>query len=109
MIRAGTLRHQIIIKKKQESLNEYNEPIKTRVPYLTTRAKVKPIKGTETYINHEIHSDLTHLITLRYHEGITPLQRVIYGDRVLEILSVIDVDERHRAIQILAKEDADDG
>ena len=43
-------------------------------------------------------------VTIRYREGIKSKMRVAIGSRILEIVSVIDVDERHRQLDLLCEE-----
>ncbi len=49
-------------------------------------------------------ADVTHRITLRYMSGITPKMRVNYNSRIFDILSVINVGERNRELQLMCRE-----
>jgi len=47
---------------------------------------------------------LTHMIEMRYLAGVQPKMRVLYGSRVMDIESAIDVGERHREMQLMVTE-----
>lgn len=46
----------------------------------------------------------THEVWLRWRGDVTSEMRFVLGSRVLEITSVVDVDERHRWLKCLATE-----
>lgn len=53
----------------------------------------------------QINNEVTHILSMRYLAGFTPVRhRLTLDGRVLEILSVIDVEERHREMQVHCKE-----
>ena len=45
-----------------------------------------------------------HRFTVRYRDGVTAATRVVYSDRVFDVTSVVDPDERHETLEILADE-----
>ena len=47
---------------------------------------------------------MTHRVLLRYMAGIETEMRIRYGKRILEIVSVRDVNERHEYLQLLCRE-----
>lgn len=53
------------------------------------------VLGTEAIQAGQVLANVTHRIRLRYREGITPWMTVTCNGRTFQILSVIDVDERH--------------
>jgi len=108
MIRAGTLKHKIVIQSFSSTINEYREEIKSWSDYLTTKASIKPLKGTETYYSTQLHATATHLITFRFQEQITPVMRVKFNDRIFKITSVINVDELSHTTQLIVEEVLDD-
>jgi len=70
----------------------------------TVWAAVADLSGKEYFQAASMQSEVTTRIKIRYRKEITPSMRVLYGDRVFNILSVIDKDERHRVIELLCKE-----
>ena len=55
------------------------------------------------YIRLEQRNDEFRII-IRYLSGIVPKMRVKYGSRIFDILSVINVSERNRELQLMCRE-----
>jgi SPP1 family predicted phage head-tail adaptor len=67
-------------------------------------ASISPIFGKEYWQAEEVQSKTTTKIELDYIDGINRNMQVIYGTRTFEILTVIDVKEMHRTLQLMCKE-----
>lgn len=72
--------------------------------FATLYAHVEPLSGRELFQAQQINDQLTHRITVRYYPGVLSAMRVKYGTRIFIIESIIDVDERHREIQLMTRE-----
>lgn len=70
----------------------------------TTWAHVEPLEGNERLRAMQVSPRLSHRITMRYRPGVTSAMRVLYGARVFGLRSVIDPDERHERLVLLAEE-----
>jgi head-tail adaptor len=51
----------------------------------------------------------THLVRMRFHPGVTVQTRITFGDRVFEVQSVTNVDERNIALILICGELVQDG
>jgi len=60
--------------------------------------------GAEYFSAAQINADITHRLTIRYVPGIKPEQTIVCGTRKFNIIAAVDVDERHRDMEIMAKE-----
>jgi SPP1 family predicted phage head-tail adaptor len=70
-------------------------------------AHVKPLSGKELVVAKQIKAEISHQVTLRYcgdSDPISPKDRLVYNGRILNIETVIDVDELHYAYQCLCTE-----
>ena len=106
-MRAGTLRETIVVQNFTELQDSYGEPIKTWGTYVTRRAAVEPMNGTEKWAGNERLSEATHRIRIRYDttaKDITTEMRVSYDSRIFDITSVSNVTTRDREIHIMAVE-----
>jgi SPP1 family predicted phage head-tail adaptor len=65
---------------------------------------VQPISGEERVEADVLTGRLTHAVWLRYRNGVTPAMRFLFGDRILEIRAVIEVDGRRRRLKCLCLE-----
>ena len=68
------------------------------------RASVVPMAGDESELADQQVGTVTHEVTMRYHGGESPKDRIIHGGRTLEIRRVIDVDERRKKVVCLCSE-----
>ena len=103
-MRAGRLRHRVTIQNYTESQNTFGETTKTWADYATIWAAIEPVKGREFWESQQVNAEITTKITMRYLAGVKPKMRVLDDNRIFEIDSVINVDERNRELQLLVKE-----
>ena len=95
----GELKHRITFQV--QDLEQEDEVWKD---ILSTWANINPISGKEYYSAETINSDLTHKIRLRYRRGITPDMRILYKDRIFNIVSVINEYEKNAILQLMCRE-----
>ena len=95
----GKLNHRITfqIQNLDSEIEEWNDIV-------TTWASINPISGREYYQAETINSDLTHKVRLRYRKGITPDMRILYKDRIFNIVSVINEYEKNAILQLMCRE-----
>lgn len=70
-------------------------------------AKIRPAGGREYLNGEKVDASISHVVTLRYLEGVTPRMRLVtaIGSRVLRIASVINVDEADEMLQLQCVEE----
>lgn len=88
-MRAGELRHRVTIQQATTSRDEFGAEVQTWADVATVWAKVETTAGDETIDAARASASLTHTITIRNRTGLLPTQRVLWGERVLEIGSVV--------------------
>lgn len=103
-MRAGQLRHRVTIQQFTQTQNEYGEIVEGWTTFATVWAAVEPLRGREFWDAQQLNAEVTARIRLRYLSGVGPTMRVVYDGRTFEVDSVIDVDERHRELQLMCKE-----
>jgi SPP1 family predicted phage head-tail adaptor len=104
-IQSSELRHRVVIEANQPlQRSGSGAPVPKWQPLCTRWAAIAPQAGREFWAAKQMHSELTHLIKLRGPLELQPTMRVRFGDRVFDILSVIDVEERHTEIRLVCKE-----
>ena len=77
----------------QISLNEY-----------AVWANVSPMSGHEYEESQKLRAETTYKITTRYFPNITEDMKVMFGLKVLDIVSVLNIGENNTELQIVAKE-----
>ena len=65
---------------------------------------VVPMSGREYEESQKLRTETTYKIFTRYFYGITPEMHILYNNREFEIVSVLDLNERHTELQIIAAE-----
>ena len=67
-------------------------------------AFITPTTGREYEESQKIRAETTYKISTRYFRGINSTHRILYNNREFEIVSVLDLNERHEELQIIAAE-----
>ena len=70
---------------------------------ITVWAAFHPLKGREYLQAAAMQYESLVRFHIRYRKGITTDMRILYDNRIFEIQAVIDVDGRHRELQLMAK------
>lgn len=106
-MQAGRLRNLITIQQRtltQDSLGGSVETWSTLAA--SVPADVRMVGQGERYVasaDQEV-ALVTHRVRLRYRSDVTPLNRIIYGSRVLDIESAVDPDGRRRTLVLTCSE-----
>lgn len=102
---AGRLDRLISIRQTVSTARSTDgEPLKTISTVLTDIwANVRPISAREFFKADNRYYDADTLFTLRYTSVITQLMTVAFSGTEYDIKSLIDVDDRHKELQIFGK------
>lgn len=77
------------------SADALNETSFTWTDELKLWAGILPQSSQEFYRAQQVNAEVTHLVSTRYHSVLDATKRlVLEGSRVLDIVSVVNVDER---------------
>lgn len=103
-MRIGKLRHRVELKSVAQTPNTFGEMTDTWSTFATVWASVEPLKGRELLIAQQANSEVTLRVRLRYNSSIDVNDRVVIGSRILEIVSIINPEERDWEQVLLCKE-----
>ena len=67
-------------------------------------AAVLPMTGREYEEAQKLRAETTYKVITRYFPNITADMKILHRERVLDIVSVLNIDERCTELQIVAKE-----
>lgn len=67
-------------------------------------ANVRPMRGKEIFYQEQASEAITHKVEIRYRPDISARNRLIFEDRVLNIVSTLNVDERNDMIELTCAE-----
>lgn len=104
----GKLRHRVTIQQRRHVQDGLGGTGRDELwdDVGTFWAAVMPLRGREYLDGLRVEAELTHKVMIRYQPGISILQdmRAVFGDRVLNIESVANVDERNEWLELRCRE-----
>jgi SPP1 family predicted phage head-tail adaptor len=103
-MRAGTLKDRLTLQRYQATTDPKWGTTPGWWNTCDLWADVEPLGGSEKTDNAGVQTTISHRIRTRYRTDITSKDRLLYRGRVLEIVSVIDVDGARRELLIEARE-----
>ena len=104
-ITAGMLRHKVDIESMTQTPDGAGGSTVAWTKVATGMwSYVRPASGNERYVAMRLESDVTHIILTRWRTGIAADMRVNFGGRLMQIKSVINIEERSRWMEIRAVE-----
>ena len=101
---AGELRQRITFQQPVKAEDGYGGHVVTWANLVSVWARVEPISGREYFEAHKIQAEVTHRVKVRWLVTVNKSMRILYGERVLEIESIIDIDERRKFLEIFCRE-----
>ena len=103
-MRAGWLKHRITIQSQTETRSASGQVNIDWADYLSAWASIEPLRGREYLEGRQAEASVDHRIRMRYRGGITPDMQVVYGSRTFQIVSVINVIEGSRELNLMCRE-----
>lgn len=100
----GRLRHRVTIQQQSSTQDGYGEQVNTWSNLKTVWASVEPLQGRERFAAQQVQTETTTRIKMRYLAGIESKMRVAYGTKTYDIMSVIDLEERHIVLHLMCME-----
>ena len=67
-------------------------------------ADVSPTTGREYEEAQKLREETTYKVTTRFFSGITSDMKILFRNRILDIVSILNINERNTELQIIAKE-----
>lgn len=100
MIRPGDLRERVTVQIASGSTNTLGETVLAWSNSTSVWASVEGVSAREALISGQQDVSLTHKVRLRYLPGLTQQMRFAWRGRTLEIVSLLEHDNRsvHEAI-----------
>lgn len=108
-MRAGRLRHQVILQSRSTTPNDYNEPVVSWSAVGTYRAAIEPVTGRERFASAERVAEGQVRIIMRYVGAITEENRIVHGSTVYDIKAVVNKNEIDREYELICQKGVDDG
>ena len=104
MTRMMDKRHLLTIEQPTNSLNDFGETVQAWSTFVTVFGAIQGIAGREYIIANNKSAEMDYRIYTEYTDNVKPTMRVKFGTRYFAIVSVVNVDELNRELQLLCKE-----
>ena len=100
----GRLRHRLALEVASRTPDGGGGASETWVIVAQVWGQIRPTGGGEGFDADAVTGCISHEITFRYRDGVVPAMRLVSGNRLFEIMAVIDIDERRRWLKCLCVE-----
>lgn len=67
-------------------------------------ARIEQLEGRELVMAQAINTEVTHRVVIRYRPRVDTAMRVVYRERVFNVLSVVDPETEHVWLHVLCSE-----
>lgn len=91
---AGKLRERVTVQQASESRNRLGESILSWTTFAEVWASIQGVSAREYLLAGQQQIDISHRVTMRYLPGLTQKMRLSWRGRTLEIVSVLERDNR---------------
>ena len=106
-MRAGRLRHRVVIQQPNPTTDTFGQPVKGWSTVATIWAAVEPLNGREYFTAQQMNAETKVRIRIRYGSelsSITAAWRVTYGGKTYDIIEIIQPKEINQEIILMCKE-----
>ena len=103
---AGELRHSVIFQSPVSStVDAMGSQVNTWTPIFSgVRAKIRTLTGNQLLAAQQMASGVQLVVETRYHAGVCPKWRILFGSRIFLIEYVNNVDFRNVKLLCYCKE-----
>jgi SPP1 family predicted phage head-tail adaptor len=103
-MKAGILRNYVTIQQLTEGRDANLELTENWTTFAYAWAAILPQTGREYWNAKQVFPEVTGVLKIRYITGVTSKMRVYDGSKTYDIQAVIDVENRHKELVLLVKE-----
>jgi SPP1 family predicted phage head-tail adaptor len=103
-LRAGKLDKKLILQSQSITRDTFGAEVVTWVNTAQVYASMEQVSGRELYTAQQINAEATTKITIRHRKDITPKMRLVYKERVFDIVKFDNVKEASHTIVLTCKE-----
>jgi SPP1 family predicted phage head-tail adaptor len=105
MLKAGELTQRISLQRDDSTtVDDYGQVTRNWSTYYTTWASVRPLSGREQEQGMARQASISHRVRMRFKGGVLHGDRISMGNRILEIVSIRNIDESSFELEIDAVE-----
>lgn len=106
--RAGKMRFRVDLQRVTQTIDSVGQPQEVWNTIATVWAHIETVNpigaGREFAKADALGADIQTCVIMRYVVPITPKDKILYNGRELEIVSVVNTDERNRILTAYCRE-----
>jgi len=103
-MKIGRLRHRIVIEESIAGRDSFGAEVSEWIQFAKVWANVSPVSGGEFIAFKQINAEISTKVTIRYLVGVTTEMRVLFKDRIFEINSIINPEEKNVSLLLMCME-----
>lgn len=103
-MKIGDLRHRVVLQKKEITVDELKQQTENWTDIASVWAAIEPLSGREYFAARQLNEEVSVKITIRYRDDVTSDNRLVFNNKVFEVLSVIDPRERGKTLILMCRE-----
>lgn len=105
-MRSGRLRHRLSLQSPTHA-NTVGTITTTWGTVAAIWGSIEPLRvgSREFYDSAVINAEISAKVIIRYTADIEPDYKIVFGARTFEIISIINVDEKDKEMQLMVKEE----
>ena len=103
-MRAGRLRHRLVLQSKTYTRDSYGGAIVGWTTEATVWGAIEPLSGRELFAQQQVQPEAQVRIVLRYYSGLDTTWRVTNGGLYYDIVEVINRDMRNEMLTLLCRQ-----
>ncbi len=96
----GRMRERVTVQQATERRNSLGETTLEWATYATRWASVQGVSSREAIELGQVDVSVTHRVRMRYVDGMTHNMRLLWRGRVLEIVSLLEYDNRSEHVAV---------
>lgn len=95
IVNSGELNKKLSLQAPTVTRDTDGAEIITWATLTTVWGSINPISGKEYWQAQQVNSELTHNIKIRYRSGLNTKMRFLYGNRIFNILTIVNPTEKN--------------
>ena len=96
----GRMRERVTVQQATERRNSLGETTLEWAAYASRWASVQGVSSREALELGQVDVSVTHRVRMRYVDGMTHNMRLLWRGRVLEIVSLLEYDNRSEHVAV---------
>lgn len=96
--------HRVSLQSVSTSVGDGGRKVKNYSPIATIWAAIEPSQQSAQFRGGQTQFGVSHLVTTRYDAAYEGARRIIFGVRVFEVRSMINIDEKNQYLLFQCEE-----